>query len=92
MIDVDDAKQYVLGGLTALDPVELSLVDALGCVASEEARAREAVPGFTNSSMDGFALRAADAASGPVTLIISGSLLAGDAPSSESSRATRYES
>ncbi len=81
MIDVDDAKQYVLGGLTALNPVELSLVDALGCVASEEARAREAVPGFANSSMDGFALRAADAASGPVTLFIAGSLLAGDAPS-----------
>lgn len=81
MIDVDDAKRFVLDGLTALAPIDASLADALGCVASEEMLAREAVPGFANSSMDGFALRADDAARGPVTLAIVGSLLAGDAPS-----------
>jgi molybdenum cofactor synthesis domain-containing protein len=81
VIDVDDAKRFVVGSLTALSPVELSLVDALGCVAGEEVNAREAVPGFANSSMDGFALQAADTDSGTVTLVIAGSLLAGDAPS-----------
>lgn len=70
-----------MSGLTALPPAEMVLADALGCVASDEVRAREMVPGFANSSMDGFALRSADTAAGHVTLIVSGSLLAGDAPS-----------
>ncbi len=81
MIGVDDAKRFVLDGLTALAPLELSLADALGCVAGAEVLAREDVPGFANSSMDGFALRADDTTEGSSTLVIVGSLLAGDAPS-----------
>ncbi len=81
MIEVDDAKHFVLDGLVALLPVELALADALGCVASDEVRAREPVPGFANSSMDGFALRSVDTTRDGATLVIAGSLLAGDAPS-----------
>ncbi|MGA7836244.1 MAG: gephyrin-like molybdotransferase Glp [Acidimicrobiales bacterium] len=81
MIDVADAKRFVLDGLAALAPVELSLVDALGCVAVDEIRALEPVPGFANSSMDGFALRSVDSTPDGATLVIAGSLLAGDAPS-----------
>src|ERR1700677_566613 len=81
MIDVDDAKRFVLGGLTALEPTTMTLVDALGCVAGDEVVAREMVPGFANSSMDGFALRSSDTSAGHATLLVAGSLLAGDAPS-----------
>jgi molybdenum cofactor synthesis domain-containing protein len=77
MIEVEDAKRFVLQGLTALPPTEMTLFDALGCVASDEVVAREAVPGFANSSMDGFAVRAVDTAAGDATLIVAGSLLAG---------------
>jgi molybdenum cofactor synthesis domain-containing protein len=80
VIPVDDAKRFVLDGLAALAPIELSLADALGCAAGEEVLAREDVPGFANSSMDGFALRAEDTTHGSATLVIAGSLLAGDAP------------
>jgi molybdopterin molybdotransferase len=83
MIDVEDAKRFVLHGLTALAPSVMTLSEALGCVASDEVRAREAVPGFANSSMDGFALRSEDTALGDATLIVSGSLLAGDGSSSQ---------
>ncbi len=82
MIDVTEAKRFVLNGLGALAPTELALVDALGCVASDAVLAREMVPGFANSSMDGFALRSADTGEGKVTLTVTGSLLAGDAPTS----------
>jgi molybdenum cofactor synthesis domain-containing protein len=81
MIDVEDAKRFVVEGLMALAPTEMTLVDALGCVSSDDVVAREAVPGFANSSMDGFALRSADTASGHATLMVVGSLLAGAAPS-----------
>jgi molybdopterin molybdotransferase len=82
MIEVEDAKRFVLSGLSALTPREMTLADALGCVAGDEVLAREPVPGFANSSMDGFALRAADTVAGRATLTVTGSLLAGDAPSS----------
>jgi molybdenum cofactor synthesis domain-containing protein len=81
MIDVEEAKRFVLSELLALPSTGMTLVDALGCVASDEILAREAVPGFANSSMDGFALRSADTATGQATLIVAGALLAGDAPS-----------
>ena len=81
MIEVDDAKRFVMSGLVALAPVDMTLVDALGCVSSDDVQAREMVPGFANSSMDGFALRSADTAGGHATLVVSGALLAGDAPS-----------
>lgn len=50
----------------------LSLVD--GVVASE------AVPPWANTAMDGYAVRAPDTAGAPVTLRVTGTLLAGDAP------------
>jgi molybdopterin molybdotransferase len=81
VIEVEDARRFVMGGLLALAPVDMSLAEALGCVSSNDVQAREMVPGFANSSMDGFALRSADTETGHVTLVVSASLLAGDAPS-----------
>ena len=77
MIEVGEAREFVLETLHALAPVELALADALGCVAGESVVATEPVPGFSNSSMDGFALRAQDTSAGSVRLRVTGTVLAG---------------
>lgn len=80
MIPLQEAQQYVRETLHALAPVQTPLSKALGCVAAEQLIALEPVPGFTNSSMDGYALRAADTSGGAVRLRVVGIVLAGDVP------------
>ncbi|MGA2124034.1 MAG: gephyrin-like molybdotransferase Glp [Acidimicrobiales bacterium] len=81
MISIDEARRFVLGGLEPLDPRQLALAEALGCVCAEEVRAREPSPRFDNSSMDGFALRAADTQGGSRRLVVTSAIFAGDNPS-----------
>ena len=45
-----------------LDPIELQLLDAQGCVLVEDVTVPAALPPFDNSSMDGYAVRVADIA------------------------------
>jgi molybdopterin molybdotransferase len=52
----------VLDSVSPLDPVEVSILDALGLVAAEEVKATEQIPPFDNSAMDGYAVRAEDTA------------------------------
>ncbi len=80
MIPIADARAFVLDGLEPLEAVTVDLGDAVGCVAATQVSASEPVPSFVNSSMDGYALRAADAASGETSLNVVGAILAGDAP------------
>ena len=80
MIELGEARSFVLERLTPLPSVRVSLEEALGCVASEPIVATESVPGFRNSAMDGYALRAADTADCPVRLRVIGIVLAGDVP------------
>jgi molybdopterin molybdotransferase len=64
LISVADARKAVLecvGKPLSAEPVPLD--DALGRVLAADAVAPEDVPGFDNSAMDGFAVRAADTAS-----------------------------
>ena len=82
LIDFREARDFVLQSLGPRAPERVALGELLGCVAGEELTARENVPGFTNSSMDGFALRARDAASTSNQLNVVGSIYAGDASSS----------
>lgn len=82
MITFREAQDFVLDSLTPLTPETLALGEAHGCVVAEELTAREAVPGFTNSSMDGFALRAQDTSAGSTRLKVIGSIYAGEGPSS----------
>jgi len=79
VITPDEARAFVLETLTPLTPVELALADAVGCVVADEIRATEPVPRFTNSSMDGYALRASDTSAGPTRLRVMGTIFAGDA-------------
>ena len=81
MISLEDAQQFVLTRIAALTPASLPLADALGCVVAESVVAREALPGFANSSMDGFALRADDTKTGSARLTIVESVRAGEVAS-----------
>lgn len=84
MLTFLEARQLVLDHLTPLTPCRKPLDQVLGLAVAEDLHAFEAVPPFTNSAMDGFALRAADAATAtdlsPVRLRVTGDLAAGAVP------------
>ena len=77
MIPLADAQRWVLSRCACLPPQRIALSDAFGCVLSEDIVSSEDVPPFANSSMDGYALRAADTADAPVRLDVIGSVAAG---------------
>ena len=84
MLSVDEALQHILRDLQPL-PVELAPLDeCLGRVLAEDLIAAIDLPPFANSSMDGFALRAADlhgaCADAPVQLEVVMDIPAGAAP------------
>lgn len=64
LLPLEDALARVLAAAKPLqDTVDLALIEALGCTLAAEVEAAIDVPGYDNSAMDGYALRAADAAS-----------------------------
>jgi molybdopterin molybdotransferase len=72
LLEVDDARRAVLEHVARLGTEQVPLREALGRVLAEDAVAPEAVPGFDNSAMDGFAVRSADthgAAEGSPTVL-----------------------
>ena len=77
---------YIAELLAALEPlpaVVLPLAEAHGLVLAEDATAALPVPPWTNSAMDGYAVRAADAAGAglsPVVLPVGGDVPAGAVP------------
>ncbi|MCU1586779.1 MAG: molybdopterin molybdochelatase [Frankiales bacterium] len=81
MRSVDEHLAEVLGVITPLMPLEVGLLDAHGCVLAEDLLAPEALPGFDNSAMDGYAVRTADLASLPASLPVEGDIAAGPASS-----------
>ena len=81
MRTVDEHLTAVLGTLGPLPPLEVNLLDAHGCVLAEDVVATRPLPGFDNSSMDGYAVRSVDVASAtpetPVVLPVIGDIAAG---------------
>ncbi|SCE44634.1 molybdopterin molybdotransferase, partial [Streptomyces sp. DfronAA-171] len=71
----------ILATVRPLEPIELQLLDAQGCVLVEDVTVPLSLPPFANSSMDGYALRAADLAGAgedaPVALRVVGDVAAG---------------
>ena len=61
-ITVKEALAAILAAVPVLPTEHVSLLDALGRVLAEPVVARDSLPPFANSSMDGYALRAADTA------------------------------
>jgi molybdopterin molybdotransferase len=82
MLDVDTALARVLSAFRPLPAEEASLLDARGRVLADDVVAFNNVPPFRNSAMDGYAIRAADAAhatwEAPVALRVSARVAAGE--------------
>ena len=72
LIEIEQARRLVLERASPLAAEPVPLRDALGRVLASEVAAPDPVPGFDNSAMDGFAVRAADiadaSADAPVSL------------------------
>ena len=81
MRTVDEQLERVLARVRAPEPIELALLDAQGLMCAEEVVAEVPLPGFDNSSMDGYAVRADDVRTAseddPVTLPVVGDVAAG---------------
>jgi molybdopterin molybdotransferase len=78
---VDAHLAEVLAAVTVLSPLDVTLLDAHGCVLAEDIASTHPLPPFDNSAMDGYAVRASDVASAsdttPVVLPVVGDVAAG---------------
>ena len=84
MTSADQALQIVLDNVAPLGIERLSITTALGRVLAEEIHSPRDIPGFDNSAMDGYAVRAADVAlaseTNPVRLEVIETVGAGSMP------------
>jgi molybdopterin molybdotransferase len=78
VIPVEKALDIVLSHTPTLPAEDVLVTDALGRVLAEDVRADLDMPPFDRSAMDGYAVRAADAADAPVTLEVVGRIRAGE--------------
>jgi molybdenum cofactor synthesis domain-containing protein len=78
---LEDAQALVLEACPPLGPVVCARADAAGLVLAEPVVATEIVPPFDNTSVDGYAVRAADVAAVPVELRVVDEIAAGAGPS-----------
>ncbi|MEV8532792.1 gephyrin-like molybdotransferase Glp [Streptomyces sp. NPDC051211] len=78
---VDEHLADILAAVRPLEPIELQLLDAQGCVLVEDVTVPVALPPFDNSSMDGYAVRVADVQGAseefPAVLTVVGDIAAG---------------
>src|SRR4029079_13937440 len=78
----DEPLSRISGAVRRLPPIDLSLIDAQGCVLAQDVTSEVALPGFTNSAMDGYAVHAADLVAdsemAPVTLPVVHDIAAGN--------------
>jgi molybdopterin molybdotransferase len=78
---VSEHLDSILGQLAPLEPIELQLLDAQGCVLVEDVTVPVALPPFANSSMDGYAVRVTDTEAAteehPAVLEVIGDVAAG---------------
>ena len=68
MIPVDKALQLVAENVSLMDVEDVALIDCLGRVVASDLASRLSHPPLAVSSMDGYALKAADTLNAPVTL------------------------
>lgn len=85
MISVDQALGIVLENVAPLGAERVSILEALGRVIAEQIRSPRDIPGFDNSAMDGYAVRATDvetaSESNPIRLKVLETVGAGVVPS-----------
>jgi molybdopterin molybdotransferase len=84
LVSVDEARERVLGRIKPLQPLELPLTEAYGCVLAASVSAERDIPDFASSAMDGFAVRSSEVAnatpSAPVELRVVGRAAIGERP------------
>lgn len=86
MLTVQEARDRILARIHQLDAEDIPLDSAAGRVLAEDILARQDVPPFANSAMDGYAVRAVDVREAtpdrPVRLRVVGEIQAGHSPPS----------
>jgi molybdopterin molybdotransferase len=84
LVPVEEARERILSQIKPLQPLELPLQEAEGCVLAQDVVAGSDIPDFPSSAMDGFAVRSSDVAgaspASPVELRIVGRALIGQRP------------
>ena len=74
MLAVEEYRDRILAGISPLEPIDVPLASAHGCVLADDVRAPWPLPSFDNSAMDGYAVRSVDVATAtgeaPVTLTV----------------------
>ena len=84
-VSVEEHLERVLAGLGAMPAISIRLEDAAGLVLADAVSAASDVPGFDNSSMDGYAVRRDDvlgaSADTPVVLPVIADIAAGSGQS-----------
>ncbi|MET7886538.1 molybdotransferase-like divisome protein Glp [Streptomyces avermitilis] len=80
---VTEHLEDILATVRPLEPIELQILDAQGCVLVEDVTVPVSLPPFDNSSMDGYAVRVTDVAGAsegfPAVLTVVGDVAAGQA-------------
>src|SRR5256712_5588865 len=79
MLSVEQAQAEILGRVRALPTERVDVLASLGRVLAEPIRSTRRIPPWPNSSMDGYAVRAADARPA-ATLRVVGRVVAGSLP------------
>ena len=77
MLSVEEARTRILAAITPMPTEQIGLSNGLGRVLAEDIASRRTQPPTAVSAMDGYAVRAQDVATVPVTLKISGHVPAG---------------
>jgi molybdopterin molybdotransferase len=79
MLSVEEAQAEILGRARALPTERVDVLAALGRVLAEPIRSTRVIPPWPNSSMDGYAVRAADARPSAVLRVVD-RVIAGSLP------------
>src|SRR5918994_5680510 len=84
LLSVEEAREKVLSQIEPLQPLELPLTDAYGCVPAKDVVAERDLPEFASSAMDGYAVRSSEVRdatqASPVELRVVGRALIGQRP------------
>jgi len=78
VLTVEEALDAILASVRPLGTERVDVVASLGRVLAEPIVSRRVIPPWDNSSMDGYAVRAADTTAGSVELAVVGRVAAGE--------------
>jgi len=84
LLRVEEVRERVLASVKVLQPLELPLTEAYGCVLARDVVAERDIPDFASSAMDGYAVRSSEVAASspdaPTELRVVGRALIGERP------------